>query len=139
MTAAILDRPIRVAIVANNKLFRCTLHTSLNQLPNFKVVAEAENGAEAITMVEFLQPDVVLMDISMPVLDGLEATRVISSRFPDTKIVVLTLDNDQTFANTAFQAGASQFLNKYCGQKKLFQAINRCSAGPLRIVGHPPH
>jgi CheY-like chemotaxis protein len=82
MTAAISDRPIRIGIVDDNEFFRCTLHSSLDQLPNLKVVAEAENGSEALSMVEFLQPDIVLMDISMPGLNGIEVTRNYQVQIP---------------------------------------------------------
>ena len=139
MAAVILDRLIRIAIVGVNELFRSILHSSLDRLPNLRVVAEAVNGAEAIAMVEFLHPDVVLMDISMPVLDGIEATRTISSRVPDTKVIILTMHSDQTYADTALQAGACRFLTKDCGKKKLIDAIRECSPGPFRVVGHPPH
>ena len=139
MAAFISDRPIRVGIVDNNDLFRSILHRSLDQIPSLKVVAEAKNGAEAVGMVEVLHPDIVLMDVSMPVLNGIEATRIINSRFSDTKVIILTLHSDQTVSDTALQAGACQFLNKYCGQEKLFQSIKECNPGPLRVVGNPPH
>jgi two-component system nitrate/nitrite response regulator NarL len=139
MTAFISDRPIRIGIVDGNDLHRSILHESLDLLPSLEVVAEAKNGSEAIDMVEYLHPDIVLMDVSMPVINGIEATRIIRSRFSDTKVIILTLYSDQSLSDTALQAGACQFLNKYCGQEKLFQAIKRCSAGPLRIVGQPPH
>ena len=139
MAAFISDRPIRIGIVDENDVFRCILHTSLDLLPNLRVVAEAKNGKEAIAMVEGLHPDVVLMDINMPVMDGIEATRVISSNFSDTKVIILTLSNDRTNSDIALEAGACKFLNKYCGQEKLFQSIKECSPGPLRVVGTPPH
>ena len=139
MTAFISDRQIRIGIVDGNDLHRGILHESLDLLPNLKVVAEAKNGEEAIAMVEYVHPDIVLMDTNMPVMDGIEATRIIRSKFSDTNVIILTLYGDQSLSDTALQAGACQFLNKYCGQEKLFQAIKRCSAGPLRIVGHPPH
>lgn len=139
MTVFISDRPIRIGIVDGNDLHREILHESLDLLPNLTVVAEAKNGAEAVEMVKFLHPDIVLMDVSMPVLNGIEATRIISSKFSDTKVIILTLYGDRTLADTAREAGACQFLNKLCGQEKLFQAIKRCSAGPVRLVGHPPH
>jgi two-component system nitrate/nitrite response regulator NarL len=139
MTAAISERPIRIGIVDDNDLHRGILHESLDLLPNLEVVAEAKNGAEAIDMVEFLHPDIVLMDVSMPVLNGIEATRTIRAKFPDTNVIILTLHSDRSLADIAREAGACQFLNKYCGQEKLFQAIKRCSAGPLRIVGQSPH
>jgi two-component system response regulator DegU len=139
MAAFVSDRLIRIGIVDGNDLHRGILHESLDLLPSLEVVAEAKNGAEAIDMVEYLHPDIVLMDVGMPVLNGIEATRIIRSRFSDTKVIILTLHSDQSLSDTALQAGACQFLNKYCGQEKLFQAIKRCSAGPLRIVGQPPH
>jgi len=139
MTAFISDRPIRIGIVDGNDLHREILHESLDLIPDLKVVAEAKNGAEAVSMVEFLHPDIVLMDVNMPVLNGIEATRIISSKFSDTKVIILTLYGDRTLSDTAREAGACQFLNKYCGQEKLFQAIKDCSGGPFKVVGHPPH
>ena len=90
-------------------------------------------------VVEAFQPDVVLMDISMPVVNGLQATRSITSNFPDTKVIVLGMPTDQTLSNKALQAGACQFLTKDCGRKKLLNAIKECSSAPLKVVGHPPH
>ena len=139
MAAFRSDRPIRIGIVDNNDLFRSILHRSLDQIPSLKVVAEAKNGAEAVGMVEVLHPDIVLMDVSMPVLNGIEATRIISSKFSDTKVIILTLYGDRSLSDTALEAGACKFLNKYCGQEKLFQSIKECSTGSLRVIGNPPH
>jgi DNA-binding NarL/FixJ family response regulator len=139
MNAVILDRIIRVGIVDDSELVRDTLRFILGCSPNLKVVAEAENGSEAIAMVEVFKPDVVLMDVSMPVLNGIEATRSITSNFPDTKVIVLTMHTDQTYSDTALQAGACQFLTKDCGKDKLIIAIKECSPAPLKAVGHPPH
>ena len=127
MNAVILDRLISVGIVDDNELVRNTLRFILGCSPNIKVVGEAENGSEAIAMVEAFQPDVVLMDISMPVLDGIRATRSITSNFPDTKVIVLTMHTDQIYSDTALQAGACQFLTKDCGKEKLLNAIKECS------------
>ena len=82
MNAVILDRRIRIGIADDNELVRSTLRFMIGCSPNIKVVGEAENGSEAIAMVEVFQPDVVLMDISMPVVNGIEATRSIMSNFP---------------------------------------------------------
>ena len=97
MNAVILDRLIRIGIADDNELVRETLRLMLDCSPNLQVVGEAENGSEAIAMVEAFQPDVVLMDISMPVLNGIQATRSITSNFPDTKVIVLGMHTDQTF------------------------------------------
>ena len=139
MAAVFLYRPIRVGIVDDNKLLRRTLHFILDSSPGLEIVAEAENGSEAISLVEVMRPDVVLMDISLPVLDGIEATRIISSQFPETKVVILTMHSDQTYADTALQAGACRFLTKDCGRTKLISAIKECSAGPSKVVGNQLH
>ena len=139
MAAVILDRLIRIGIVDDNELVRRTLHSILDCSPNLKVVAEAENGSAAISLVELMRPDVVLMDISMPVLDGIEATRTITAKFPDTKVVVLSIHTDQAYSDTALQAGACRFLTKDCGREKLLNAIKECSPGPSKVVGHSPH
>jgi DNA-binding NarL/FixJ family response regulator len=137
MTAAVLELLIRIGIVDDNSLARGTLRFFLERFPNLKVVAEADNGTAAITMVEVFRPDVVLMNVSMPVLDGIEATRIIRSKFPDTKVIVLSMHPDQTYSDNAFQAGACQFLTKECGKEKLLTAIKECSPGQRRIAGHP--
>ena len=131
MNALILDRLIRIGIADDNKLVRETLRLMLDCSPNIQVVGEAENGSEAIAMVEAFQPDVVLMDISMPVVNGIQATRSITSNFPDTKVIVLGMPTDQTSSDTALQAGACQFLTKDCGREKLINAIKECSPAPL--------
>jgi DNA-binding NarL/FixJ family response regulator len=138
MNAVILDRLIRIGIADDNELVRETLRLMLDCSPNIQVVGEAENRSEAIAMVEAFQPDVVLMDISMPVVNGIQATRSITSNFPDTKVIVLGMHTDQTSSDTV-QAGACQFLTKDCGREKLLNAIKECSSAPLKVVGHPPH
>jgi DNA-binding NarL/FixJ family response regulator len=139
MAAEIFDRLIRVGIVDDNELVRRTLHTILSCAPNLQVVAEAASGSDSLSLVELMKPDVVVMDISMPGMDGIEATRIISSRFPETKVVVFSMHNDQTFADAALQAGACRFLTKDCGRENLLTALRECSPGPTRIVGNPPH
>jgi DNA-binding NarL/FixJ family response regulator len=139
MNAVILDRLIRIGIADDNELVRDTLRLILDCSPSIQVVGEAGNGSEAIAMVEAFQPDVVLMDISMPVVNGIQATRSITSNFPDTKVIVLGMHTDQTSSDTALHAGACQFLTKDCGREKLLNAIKECSAAPLKVVGHSPH
>ena len=139
MNAVILDRLIRIGIADDNELVRETLRLMLDCSPNIQVVGEAENGSEAIAMVEAFQPDVVLMDISMPVVNGIQATRSITSNFPDTKVIVLAMHTDQTSSDTALQAGACQFLTKDFGREKLLNAIMECSPGRSKVAGNAPH
>ena len=132
-------RLIRVLIVDDHAMVRRGLAAFLTAKPDLLLVGEASDGGTAISLCERLQPDVVLMDTEMPIMDGIEATRIIRSRFSDTNVIILALQSDQTVSDTALQAGACQFLNKYCGQEKLFHAIKECSSGPARFVGSPPH
>ena len=81
-------------------------------------------------MVEEYHPDVVLMDINMPTLNGIDATRIITSRFPDTKVVVLTMHTDESFSVSAYQAGACSFVAKGCGKDEILDAIMTCFLRP---------
>ena len=118
--------PIRIVIVDDNKFFRKTVCSILQKKTNLQVVAEAEGGLAAIQAVKNHRPEVVLMDINMPVLDGLDTTRIIATKFPDTKIIVFTMHTDETFSDRAYKAGACHFLAKDCGKEKLFSAIEHC-------------
>lgn len=112
---------IQVLIADDRPISRCGLRALLGTLPEVTVVGEAADGQEAVQLVEKLQPDVVLMDVCMPVLDGLEATRQIKSEWPEIKVVVISmyaLSQDDVLA-----AGADTFLVKGCPSKELFGAI----------------
>jgi DNA-binding NarL/FixJ family response regulator len=139
MATVILDRLIRVGIVDDNELVRTTLHTMLDCSPKLHVVAEASTGSAGLSLVELMQPDVVVMDISMPDMNGIEATRIISARFPETKVVVLTMHDDKAYSEAALKAGACRFLTKDCGRESLLTAITECSPGPTRVLGSPLH
>lgn len=128
MTAVLLERLIGVVVVDDNLLMRGALRLVLERFPNLEVLGEAVDGYEAIEMVVDLNPDVVLMDAGLPVLGGIEATRIISSQFPETRVVLLAVHSDQTQSDLALQAGACQFLAKDCGQEKLIEAIKACSS-----------
>lgn len=116
-------QPIRVIVVDDSIIYRKGLSGILQRLPNLQVVAEAENGRSAIEAVERLRPDVVLMDYSMPVLNGLEATREIKARFPDVKVILLTIYDDQETTVAAIKAGASDFVCKDCSIHEIIQAV----------------
>ena len=121
--------PTRIVIVDDSQPYRKALCSILQKKTNLKVVAEAENGQAGIQAVEKHKPDVVLMDISMPVLNGIDATRIITTKFPDAKVIVLTMHNDPSYSDCAYKVGACLFLAKDCGKEKLFSAIKHCSPG----------
>ena len=139
MTAVLLERLIRVVVVDDNLLKRGALRFSLERIPNMKVLGEAVDGYEAIEMVVDLNPDVVLMDINLPILNGIEATRIITSQFPETRVIVLAKPSDQTKSDLALQAGACQLLTNDSSPKKVLDAIRACSSVPFKIVGYLPH
>jgi DNA-binding NarL/FixJ family response regulator len=135
MAAVLLEPIIRVVVVDGNLLRRGALRFILEHLPNLNVLGEAGDGYEAIEMVVDFNPDIVLMDMSLPVLDGVEATRIISSQFPETRVIVLAMHNDPAHSDIALQAGACQFLAKDCGKDRLLEAIRGCSTGPFAVAG----
>jgi DNA-binding NarL/FixJ family response regulator len=106
-----LDR-IKILIADDQWDFRNVLHNFLDGLPNVSVVGEAMNGNDAVNKVEELLPDVVLMDISMPLINGIEATRIIKHRWPATKILVVSNFDDPNYRNQAFEAHADGFISK---------------------------
>lgn len=122
-----MDSTIRVGIADNHPFVRASLHSTLQLKPRIiRVVAVAENGLEAIAMVEQHRPDVVLMVISMPVMNGIDETRMITSKFPNTKVIVLNLDTDHNYSDSAYAAGASDFLIQGCHIDEILNAINEC-------------
>jgi two-component system response regulator DegU len=119
--------PIRIVIVDDNKFYRKIICSIIKKNTSLQVVAEAEGGLSGIQAVKTHRPEVVLMDINMPVPDGLDATRIIATMFPDTKVIVLTMHTDEIFSDRAHKAGAYCFLGKDCGKEKLLSAIKACS------------
>jgi DNA-binding NarL/FixJ family response regulator len=103
---------IKVLIADDHRDFRRIVHEFLDRLPNVSVIGEAGNGNEAIDQVEKLFPDVVLMDISMPYMNGLEATRIIKQRWPDIKVLIATTYDDPTYRMQALEAKADGFILK---------------------------
>ena len=113
---------LRVLLADDHTMLRESLSRFLTD-EGFDVVGEAADGEEALRLAEELRPDVVLMDVSMPVLDGVEATRALRRRLPETEVVVLTMFGDGAVADRAFRAGAAGFLAKDCSLDEVAEAI----------------
>lgn len=122
-----------VLIVEDQSIVRQGLKLMLEQDGKIRVMAEAENGEEAIKKMEAHVIDVVLMDIRMPVMNGLEATRKIKERWPNVKILILTTFNDDEYAIQALKYGANAFLLKTSDQNTLIHAVYSCFQGGLTI------
>ncbi len=125
--------PLRILLVDDHLLFRKGLMRLLDVQPAFRVVGEARDGLEAIEEARQLRPDVVLMDISMPDCDGLEATRRIKARMPDVKVVMLTVSDREQDLVAAVRAGAEGYLLKDLQPEELFEQLRRVGEGEVPL------
>lgn len=123
--------PVRVVIVDDQPLIRHSLTQIINAEADLTVVGEADNGPDAVTMVHETQPDVVLMDIRMPQLNGIEATRLITADYatPNVRVLVLSMFELDEYVHGALRAGASGFLLKDARPAQLIDAIRRTHSG----------
>ena len=119
---------IRVLIVDDHKVMRETLRSFLESLPGVEVVGEAENGRVAVQLARDKKPTVVVMDVIMPEMDGIEATRLITTEMPEVKVIVLSMQCDESYRETLRQAGASCFLPKDSAFEELLRAIEALTA-----------
>lgn len=114
---------IRVLLVDDHALFRRGIANVLRAEPGFEVVGEAEDGAEALAKVSTVRPDVVLMDVRMPKVSGLEATRRILRTLPNVKVIMLTMSEDEDAVFEAVKNGAHGYLLKTIKPEELFEAL----------------
>jgi len=121
--------PITILLVDDQPLFREGLRTLLSVQPDLKVVGEAGDGEEAIKLCRTLKPAVVLMDLQMPVLDGVEATRRLHHEQPDSRVIVLTTFDDDEMVFDGLRAGALGYLLKDAPSEKLAEAIRAAARG----------
>lgn len=130
---AVRESPIRVLLVDDQRLFRSGIHALLEEEPDMNVVGEAANGEEGIALTESLQPDVVLMDINMPVCTGVEATRAIKRSHPEVHIVILTVSDEDDDLFAAIKSGAEGYLLKDLEPESLFTMIRGVMRGETPI------
>ena len=119
----------RIIIADDHSVVRSGLRLLLQSSPDFSVVAEAQDGDEAVTLVDRHKPDVVIMDISMPKLNGIEATGIMKQSNPDLKIIILTVHEDEEYVYQMLRAGASGYVLKSAGKKEIFAAIESALSG----------
>jgi DNA-binding NarL/FixJ family response regulator len=123
----------RVLIVDDHAFIRRGIQSILNSSPGWHFCGEAENGIAAIRMAADLKPDVIIMDVSMPGLNGLEATRVIHEAHPDIKILLLTLHQSVEILRSAFRAGALGYLLKSEAEQELLRALDMITGQQIYV------
>jgi two-component system, NarL family, response regulator DegU len=124
--ASAARRTVRVLLVDDHRMLREGLRRSIESY-GFEVVGEASDGEAAVRMAGALLPDVALLDVTMPVLDGVEACRRIRQQFPTIRVIMLTMHADRDIVTRAVKAGASGYLAKSCSTDELAEAV-RCAA-----------
>jgi DNA-binding NarL/FixJ family response regulator len=118
----------KIVVVDEHKILREGLSTLIAKQPDMEIIGEATDGREALQLVEKLTPDLILMDVTMPNLNGIEATRKIKSKNPDIEIIALSLHSDRRYVLGMIDAGASGYLLKECAFEELVRAINTVMA-----------
>ncbi len=120
---------IKVLLVDDHKIVRDGIKLMLESQPDINVISEAENGKQALETLEDELVDLTVMDINMPVMDGVTATRKIKESYPDVKVLALTMSNDDLHIRQMIQAGASGYIMKSAGRKELRSAIDAIMDG----------
>ena len=120
---------INIILAEDHRIVREGLKSLLERRPDFKVVAEAENGREAVNLCRELGPDLVLMDIGMPQLNGVEATRQVRQACPQTRVLALSMHSDPRFVVDVLKAGAKGYLLKDSAFAELVRAVEAVAAG----------
>jgi two-component system, NarL family, nitrate/nitrite response regulator NarL len=130
----------KVIVVDDHAVIRRGVQGILSAFPEWELCGEAENGQEGIRLAEALKPEIIIMDVSMPVLNGLEATRIIHNILPDTKILLLTLHSSTELVRSAFRAGARGYVLKSDAENELVRALNVLAGdGTYVSPGIDPH
>ena len=116
---------IRLLIADDHALVRSGLRSMLEREPGIEIVGEARNGREAVELCRSLRPDLVLMDVRMPEMDGLEATRTIKREFPETGVLMVTMHENRDYMLEATKAGAAGYVLKDASRNELISAVRR--------------
>lgn len=119
----------KIVIIDDHQLFREGVKRILEFEKSFQVVAEGDDGSEALRLVKTYSPDVVIMDINMPQMNGIEATRELVEKFPDTKVIILSIHDDENYVTLALQTGAQGYLLKEMDADALIEAVRVVADG----------
>lgn len=118
--------PIKVLITDDHVLYRAGVKTALSAKKDVKVIAEADNGMHLLNMLKMIQPDVILLDIQMPVMDGIAALPEIKKNWPHIKVIMLTMMDDHSMITKLMELGANSYLSKTSDSEVIYEAIKTC-------------
>ena len=118
--------PIKVLIADDHVLYRAGVKTALSSKSDVKVIAEADNGMHLLNMLKMIQPDVILLDIQMPVMDGITALPEIKKNWPNVKVIMLTMLEDHSMITRLMELGANSYLSKTSDIEVIYEAIKTC-------------
>lgn len=121
-----LDTVIKVAIADDHALFRTGVKTSLSSRKDIQMIAEAENGMQLLNLLKHIKPDVILLDIHMPIMDGYTTLPEIKKLYPEMKVIMLSMNNDASIITKMMEIGANSYLTKESDSETIYQAIRTC-------------
>ncbi len=121
-----MREPIKVIIADDHVLYRAGVKTALSAKKDVKVIAEADNGMHLLNMLKMIQPDVILLDIQMPIMDGITALPEIKKLYPNVKVIMLTMMDDHSMITKLMEIGANSYLTKTSDSEIIYEAIKTC-------------
>src|SRR6195952_2773679 len=120
------SRPIKVAIADDHALFRAGVKTALSVRKDIEMIAEADNGMQLLNLLKHVEPDVILLDIQMPLMDGISTLPEIRKLYPEIKVIILSMHNDHSMISKLMEVGANSYLTKNSDSETIYQAIKTC-------------
>jgi DNA-binding NarL/FixJ family response regulator len=130
---AFIDKSVKILLVDDHRILRLGLRELLEKQSRFEVIAEAEDGRNAVKLSRELQPDIVIMDLTMPDMNGVEATRRIVTKCPGAKVIILSVHSEQRFVAEVLKAGAAGYILKECDFDEIVQAIPTVISGQIYL------
>ncbi len=120
------NNPIKVAIADDHALFRAGVKTALSAKKDVELIAEADNGMQLLNLLKHIEPDVILLDIQMPIMDGISTLPEIRKINPNVKVIILSMHNDHSMISKLMEIGANSYLTKNSDSETIYQAIKTC-------------
>ena len=120
------NRAIKVVIADDHALFRAGVKTALSIKKDVELIAEADNGMQLLNLLRHLEPDVVLLDIQMPIMDGISPLPEIRKLYPNVKVIILSMHNDHSMISKLMEIGANSYLTKNSDSETIYSAIKTC-------------